>query len=351
MCLSGIGIAALVILILIVAIILIVLLTPITYSIDVIGRSPYKGEVKVNWLWRVLSVHFAYMQDRPLFKQVYVLGRQKIGPIRDYDEWLAKRVEEEFQKTVSDDDLEDPILNSTVFKSEPKKTKSVDMSATATEASSDGTTEENRTFVERVTFTKDWVVKEKIYRTEPVSDTIGGTTSDSANDSASESTGTTTADSGEKEFVSEITKFWWTKHVLNTDLWEQVLLVGKRSYDHSKPRDMFIEGKFGLGNPHRTGLLAAMIYTIWPEKVDDIELDYMSFHGEGSGYIKGRIILGVLAWYGTKFVLSRPMRELISETIHVLWVKRKEQKLIDKGIVKKQEDAPKEANATAGTQS
>ena len=76
---SGIAIAALVILILLVAIILIILLTPITYAIEVNGRSPYKGEVKVNWLWRVLSVHLAYLEGKPLFKQVYLSFKTEIS--------------------------------------------------------------------------------------------------------------------------------------------------------------------------------------------------------------------------------------------------------------------------------
>ena len=103
---SGIAIAALVILILLVAIILIILLTPITYAIEVNGRSPYKGEVKVNWLWRVLSVHLAYLEGKPLFKQVYLLGKQRIGPIRDYEDWLNHRVEQEFNASMAEEEMD-----------------------------------------------------------------------------------------------------------------------------------------------------------------------------------------------------------------------------------------------------
>lgn len=46
MWLSTVAIVALVIVAIIAALILIILLTPITYSIEVDGRTPYRGEVQ-----------------------------------------------------------------------------------------------------------------------------------------------------------------------------------------------------------------------------------------------------------------------------------------------------------------
>ena len=77
-------------------------------------------------------------------------------------------------------------------------------------------------------------------------------------------------------------------------------------------------------------MLASMLYSIWPEQAEHIEIDYLNWHLEGSGYIKGRIILGALAWHGTRFVLSQPMRALIAETVKVVWVKRKEKKELER---------------------
>ena len=104
MWLSTVAIVALVIVAIIAALILIILLTPITYSIEVDGRSPYRGEVRVKWLWRVFSLHLAYLQDKPFFKELYILGMLKIGPVKDYEEWLENRVDEEYQKVVDEDD-------------------------------------------------------------------------------------------------------------------------------------------------------------------------------------------------------------------------------------------------------
>ena len=104
MWLSTVAIVALVIVAIIAALILIILLTPITYSIEINGRSPYRGEVRVKWLWRVFSLHLAYLQDKPFFKELYILGMLKIGPVKDYEEWLENRVDEEYQKVVDEDD-------------------------------------------------------------------------------------------------------------------------------------------------------------------------------------------------------------------------------------------------------
>ena len=102
-------------------------------------------------------------------------------------------------------------------------------------------------------------------------------------------------------FKSEIPTFWFMKHLRNTELWRQIFLVSKRCYNHSKPRDMAIEGRFGIGDPYRMGLIASMLYSIWPEQAESIEIDYVNWVAEGSGHIKGRMILAVLAWYGTRF--------------------------------------------------
>ena len=327
---SGVAIAALVILILLVAIILIILLTPITYAIEVNGRSPYKGEVKVNWLWRVLSVHLAYLEGKPLFKQVYLLGKQRIGPIRDYEDWLNHRVEQEFNASMAEEEMD-------AVKSEAKATEpgvgGTDHTNETDERSDTGTEKTvKEPVVEKVTFDKEGKVQDTVYKTDEHGETVmrevpvdEAKTDDTQSGESAKGADDVKASSTEAP-KSSIDKFWWAKHVKNVALWEQLMLIGKRSYLHSKPRDMFVEGRFGLGDPFRTGMLASAIYAIWPEKIDDIELEYAKFHAEGSGHIKGRIILGVLAWYGTRFALSQPVRALLSDVIHVLWTKQKERR-------------------------
>ena len=371
MWLSTVAIVALVIVAIIAALILIILLTPITYSIEVDGRTPYRAEVRVKWLWRVLSLHLAYLQGKPFFKELYVLGMLKIGPVKDYEEWLENRVDEEYQKVMDDDDMsqaeafakamqgggQGPSASSngtsfedlkssqgstTTFGDEESPgagssqnpnerverpapgSKDMDAQARADRYDSiqqDPTAhiQDDDEVVSRVTFNSDGSIKEKVFtKVNDIKTTVKKRfEKPDPNDPVA-------------SFKSEIPTFWFMKHVRNTELWRQLFLVSKRCYDHSKPRDVAIEGRFGIGDPYRMGIIASMLYSIWPEQAENIELDYVNWAGEGSGHIKGRIILAVLAWHGTRFLVSKPMRSLLGESARVFWVKRKEAKQLEK---------------------
>ena len=372
MWLSTVAIVALVIVAIIAALILIILLTPITYSIEINGRSPYRGEVRVKWLWRVFSLHLAYLQDKPFFKELYILGMLKIGPVKDYEEWLENRVDEEYQKVVDEDD---DISQAEAF------AKAMQGGGQGPSASSSGTSFEDLKSFQRSDATfgdeespgagRSENSNERIERPEKVSKDMDAQaradrydsiqqdpTSHIKSDDETVSRVTFNSDGSIKEkvftkvkdlkttvkyrfekpdpndpvasFKSKIPTFWFMKHVQNTELWHQLFLVSKRCYDHSKPRDVAIEGRFGIGDPYRMGIIASMLYSIWPEQAENIELDYVNWAGEGSGHIKGRIILAVMAWHGTRFLLSKPMRSLLGESARVFWVKRKEAKQLEK---------------------
>ena len=371
MWLSTVAIVALVIVAIIAALILIILLTPITYSIEVDGRSPYRAEVRVKWLWRVLSLHLAYLQGKPFFKELYVLGMLKIGPVKDYEEWLENRVDEEYQKVMDDDDMsqteafakamqgggQGPSASSNGTSFEDLKSSqgstttfgdeespgagssqnpnerverpapgSNDMDAQARADRYDSIQQDPTAHIQdddevvsRVTFNSDGSIKEKVFtKVNDIKTTVKKRfEKPEPNDPVA-------------SFKSEIPTFWFMKHVRNTELWRQLFLVSKRCYDHSKPRDVAIEGRFGIGDPYRMGIIASMLYSIWPEQAENIELDYVNWVGEGSGHIKGRIILAVLAWHGTRFLVSKPMRSLLGESARVFWIKRKEAKQLEK---------------------
>lgn len=372
MWLSTVAIVALVIVAIIAALILIILLTPITYSIEVDGRSPYRAEVRVKWLWRVFSLHLAYLQNKPFFKELYVLGMLKIGPVKDYEEWLENRVDEEYHKVMDDDadmsqaeafakamqgggqgpsassngtsfeDLKSAQGSSTTFGDEESpgagssqnpnerverpEPGSNDMDAQARADRYDSIQQDPTAHIQdddevvsRVTFNSDGSIKEKVFtKVNDIKTTVKKRfEKPDPNDPVA-------------SFKSEIPTFWFMKHVQNTELWRQLFLVSKRCYDHSKPRDVAIEGRFGIGDPYRMGIIASMLYSIWPEQAENIELDYVNWAGEGSGHIKGRMILAVLAWHGTRFLVSKPMRSLLGESARVFWIKRKEAKQLEK---------------------
>ena len=369
---STVAIVALVIVAIIAALILIILLTPITYSIEINGRSPYRGEVRVKWLWRVFSLHLAYLQDKPFFKELYILGMLKIGPVKDYEEWLQNRVDEEYQKVVDEDDEmsqteafakamqgggQGPSASSSGTSFEDLKSSqrsditfddeespgagrsenpnerierpeqaSKDMDAQARADRYDSIQQDPTSHIKsddetvsRVTFNSDGSIKEKVFtKVKDLKTTVKHRfEKPDPNDPVA-------------SFKSKIPTFWFMKHVQNTELWHQLFLVSKRCYNHSKPRDVAIEGRFGVGDPYSMGIIASMLYSIWPEQAENIELDYVNWAGEGSGHIKGRIILAVMAWHGTRFLLSKPMRSLLGESARVFWVKRKEAKQLEK---------------------
>lgn len=329
MWLSTIAIVALIIVLIIVALIMIILLTPITYSFECNGRTPYRAELSVQWLWRVLKLHVAYLQGKPFFKEFYWLGQLKIGPVKDYEQWLEQRVDDEYQRAM--DDIEkDPMTAQAEAMmqamtgtgqtgSGPVAGTTIGTAGESLDDVSGQAKADDDEVVSKVTFNADGSVKEKVF-----------TTVKGIKESVKERFQEPDPNDPVASFKSQIPTFWFMKHLTNTELWRQLLIVSKRCYDHSKPRDIAIEGRIGVGDPYKGGILAGMLYSIWPEQAEQIEIDYLQWHLEGSGHIKGRIVLGALAWHGTRFVLSQPMRALIVETIRVLWVKRKEAKQLEK---------------------
>ena len=345
---STVAIVLLVIVAIIVALILTILLAPITYSIEIDGRTPYRGELRIKWLWRVFSLHLAYIQNKPFFKELYVLGVLKIGPVKDYEQWLENRVDEEYQKVMDDDgDMAEaftkamqgggqgPTTSSSGTSFDDLKS-SQGSSATFGDDESPGAgsspnQEERKERIERPDAeSKDMDAQARADRYDSIQQ---DPTAHIQDDDEVVSRVTFNSDGSIKEKV--FTKVNDIKTTVKQrfgkpDLWRQIFLVSKRCYNHSKPRDMAIEGRFGIGDPYRMGLIASMLYSIWPEQAESIEIDYVNWVAEGSGHIKGRMILAVLAWYGTRFLVSKPMRSLLGESARVFWVKRKEAKQLEK---------------------
>jgi len=76
----------------------------------------------------------------------------------------------------------------------------------------------------------------------------------------------------------------------------------------------------------KMGLTAAALYSIWPEKMSRVELSYMEPAFRGSLDVRGRISPGVLAFYGTLFAVSKPVRDLLIDVVKFALRYRKAQK-------------------------
>lgn len=361
--LSTIAIVALTIVLFIVALIIIILVTPITYSLEFNGRTPYRVELSIKWLWRVLSLRLAYLQHKPFFKELYILGQQKIGPVKDYEDWLEQQVADEYQEVMAELD-NDPMaaqaeamikamsgeggIGPTVASASIDTTASRDSASStahhATMNSSNEATDSSISdadglgtgsnqrivtseallqagddeVVAQVSFNEDGTIKDGVL-----------TKIKSLKDTITERFQEPDPHDPVASFTSKVPTFWFMKHVTNVELWRQLVLVAKRCTNHAKPGDIALEGRIGLGDPYKSGMLATVMYSVWPEVTKDVAIDYMHFQIEGSGHIKGRIRLGALAWHGARFVVSKPMRAFIGETIRVLWIKRKEAKELE----------------------
>lgn len=302
---TGLAIVLLVILILI----LVVLFRPITYSVDLSTRHPYKAAIRIEWWGKMFLIHFAYEEDKPFFKEVYVLRKARLGALRDYEDWLSRRVKEE---------TADPMD----FPPEDARTQ-------AAEAKADEVKQKDE-------------VKQAVPPTKPTApirldadgkplDSYSETIKTADEDTKIDANETTTpSDDGSetKATPEDPYKRWWLKHLTNEALYEQLMIITRRTYDHSKPRQFDLEGRFGNGDPYFMGIVAAMMYSIWPEKMSRVELTYTERTFRGTLLVSGAIYPGVMAWYGTLFVASKPVRTLLVDVVKagLRYRKRKKEK-------------------------
>lgn len=331
---TGLAIVLLVIIILIG----IVLFRPIVYSFEVVVRKPYKAEIYIEWWGKMFLVHFKYEQGTPFFQEVYILRKARLGAVRDYEDWLARRVEEETTDTDEAADLAQPNLEAE--HDVPTADKSADGNTAADLADeplgklhfkADGTLYE-----EDAARLEQWKAAQAAKQAKEAEEASGASEADGGK--ATTDTDETVGDKdAKKEKVSDPYKWWWLKHVTNSALYEKLLLLMKRSYNHSKPREARIEGIYGNGDPYKMGITAAALYSIWPEQMANVALNYTERAFEGSVFMKGRILPGVMAWYGTLFVFSKPMRDLIVDVIKFALRQRKKKKAFQKEENKQKE--------------
>lgn len=293
---------ALIVLLVIISLIGLVLCSPISYSLKASGRHPMMVDVSVKWLYRLFAFHLSYEEGGPFIKELYVLGSMKMGKARDYDEWLEKRIEKE----VKEEDL-----------AEEKEKEETDTKLEE---------EEETSYKKRVSFSSDGQVLATEYGQEPSegkssTDSHVETSSkeepsdhDSNQGQAEKPQDPKGLSQGQKSEKERLDYLWWKPYILNRAFWSALSRFMASCYNHSKPRSMVVEGKFGLPNPYYMGILAGILYTRWPQAMKEIELDFIETSYEGSVHIRGRMFLLAFAWYGLRFVLAKPVRQLIRAT-------------------------------------
>ncbi len=84
---------------------IILLLIPLRYSLEILSNRPLQVKAEAKWLSKIFHARFACEEGKPTFKEVYVLGRVKVGRERDYEDWLSKRVDEAVEES-SEEEVE-----------------------------------------------------------------------------------------------------------------------------------------------------------------------------------------------------------------------------------------------------
>ncbi len=301
---TGLAIVLLVILILI----LVVLFRPITYSVDLSTRHPYKAAIRIEWWGKMFLIHFAYEEDKPFFKEVYVLRKAQLGALRDYQDWLSRRVKEET--------------------ADPEDSTAEDARTQAAEAKADEAKQKDEA-KQAVPPTKPTAPVRFDANGKPLA-TDGETVKTAGEEAKTDASETKQSDDTKKPEAAPVDPYkrWWLKHLTNEALYEQLMIITRRTYDHSKPRQFDLEGRFGNGDPYFMGIVAAMMYSIWPEKMGRVELTYTERTFRGTLLVSGAIYPGVMAWYGTLFAASKPVRALLIDVVKagLRYRKRKKEK-------------------------
>ena len=278
-----------ILLLVVVAFIIAILCIPITYSLKVSSRKPYEFDFRLQWMYRILKMHFAYKQGHSLFKEVYVLGSMKVGSARDYEDWLNRRVKEELDPLSSQMEDEEMDADSAQEEMDPYPLSGYDGPEP----------------VASVRFDADGNVIEEV-----------GTTS-------------STDEQKETKDAKDLPTFWWWKHVSNPKLYEALFIVSKQCAGHASPRVFRLEGDFGIPKPYEMGLITAAAYSLCPKQMEEVNFSYTDFAYTGSLEVKGHMQLGVFAFYGTQFLLKKAVRECLTDSVKVFLQYRRKQSAVN----------------------
>ncbi len=269
-----IGIA--IVLLIIIAFIIWFVLQPIRYECNIITRHPRKVEFTLGWMGKLFYLHIGYIEGEPFVAELYLLWKARLGKIADYEEWLTKRIEKE-----ADESLD--------------KKKSTAGTYNETETVMQGEKEEALSSVEPVQFTLDGQVIEKSKPNKSLKERLHDKKE---------------AFKAKKEALK---RQWWMKHLRNKDLYRVLLIFMSKCLHHSKPSHVFVEGKFGNGDPYKMGLYSALLYSVCPDYLEDVELSYTEKTYEGSLTVNGEIIPVVMAYLGTRLIITKPMRAFLGD--------------------------------------
>ena len=310
----------LVILIVFLILLLLLLLSPIRYQISASGRDPKNCDFTIQWLRKLLYIRLYYEEGKAFYKEIYILGRMRLGPARDYEEWLSKRIQDEVNSdeddtAVSSDDRQKNVRRASESVSD--ESMSGNHSTDSVDRNTQPETNDNQ-YKKKVSFDQNGQAQETEYAQEEVAPHEQKSKVDELFDSLKSLEGAfNNLEEGWKDAKGLLS------YIFNKDMFRALNKFAKRAYKHSSPRSFQVEGRLGLASPFYMGIVAGILYTTWPQAMRQVELDYVEDTCQASFRLEGRIILGVLAWYGLCFVLSKPVRQLLLALIKFFFQNKK----------------------------
>ncbi|WP_207647188.1 DUF2953 domain-containing protein [Peptoclostridium litorale] len=124
---------------------------------------------------------------------------------------------------------------------------------------------------------------------------------------------------GEKEKKTDKNKKkMHPKHVLSKSMLKSISDLLSDFLRWLKPKKFRLRGMVGFEDPHHTGMLCGLLY-IFEEPLRNSGINIISIFDrevfEGSFEIEGKLTIAVLLLICMKFVLSKPVRRIISYQI------------------------------------
>lgn len=275
-------------------ILIVMSLVPFTYDIYAKRGETNTAYVKARWIGKLFRVFWEYTEAGDVNREIYILGKLRAGAAKDYQIWLARKVQAE----LAEEDLYDSEIDENIAKTQSNTKSEVNKPAIKNSGVRLDIKKNKENELEAVVHPED---REKINACKPC-DKIKQTTKEKVDKLYTEAK---QKYQNKKEEYAWLTPLW-DKRVFNAS----IKLVA-RIYNHSKPRKWELDGVIGTGDPAYTAMLEGFMHATMSTQVKKVRFEYMEAMAKGSLYCKGRIYLPKLIWYFICFAWTKPIRQVI----------------------------------------
>lgn len=250
------------VLVAIIVLVIVLLSISITYSLECEAQENYRISFHVDWMGKLFKMHLNWFSNKKMENSLLVGGKTiKKGIFDDKEE------QEQTEDIVADEEIPKEVIEDII------------------EVSSEDA-------IEEMILTESTVEEDaKVSENNKLAD-----------------------DDKEEKKPKKIAKedlYWLVKRLCSKDFLAALFKMLRSIYHHTKPRTLEVEGVLGTGDPAYTGILQGFLYSQWAEAWSNVSFEYLDSECKGRFYMKGRVRLINMAWYGVRFVLSKPVREII----------------------------------------